>query len=194
MSSWERVRFLPWSRIPEDGKDLSNQKERIFRELQREAQHEEPSDTGQSLGNDGTALANRPTSIRFSYMELFRQTAFGGCIGSITGSVFGFMDGMRTAGESTVLKNASNMAKARYLMQGTTRSATVFGVFFGGFHSLKYGIRVAAEPGDVVEIAGAGAVSLGALISKPSYRASLPYASMLIIMDGVHTFMRDFNK
>jgi hypothetical protein len=47
--------------------------------------------------------------------------------GAITGSVFGFMDGLRTAGESKVLQNASNMAKGKYILQGTTRSATMFG-------------------------------------------------------------------
>lgn len=123
---------------------------------------------------------------------MFKQMAFGACIGGITGSVFGFMDGMRTAGESPVLKNASNMAKGKYLLQGTTRSATVFGVFFGGFHTLKYGIKCNLDPGEFAEIGMAGAISMGALMYKPAYRASMPYASMLIIMDSVHIIMRQF--
>ena len=104
------------------------------------------------------------------------------------------MDGMRTAGSSDVLKNASNMAKGKYLLQGTTRSATLFGVFFGGFHVVKYGLRVAVDPGEFSEIGLAGAVSMGALMSKPAFRPSMPYASMLIIMDGVHIVMREFDK
>ena len=80
-------------------------------------------------------LANqKEIKVPFDTGDLLKMAAFGGTIGSITGAVFGFMDGMRTAGESVVLQKASGAAKARYLMEGTTRSATVFGVFFGGFH------------------------------------------------------------
>ena len=99
---------------------------------------------------------------------MFRRAAFGGCIGTITGSVFGFMDGMRVAQTSEVLKNASNVAKGRYLMEGTTRSATTFGVFFGGFHVVKYGIHITLDPGEYTEVGLAGAVSLGALMTKVS--------------------------
>jgi hypothetical protein len=100
------------------------------------------------------------------------------------------MDSMRVAGESKVLVNASNAAKARFLMQGTTRSAALFGGFFGGFHVMKYGIQVAVDPGEVGEIVGAAALSLGALMYKPAYRPSLPYAAMLIAMDSVQMFMK----
>jgi hypothetical protein len=193
MSSWERARSIPWSRIPQEGSDLGSQKEKIFRQLQREASQQEKA----LLENDGienTSTQVFSTRIPFQWTDLFRQAAFGGCIGAITGSVFGFMDGMRTAGESAVLKNASNMAKGKYLLQGTTRSATVFGVFFGGFHTIKYGLHISANPGEFAEIGLAGLVSLGALVSQPAYRASVPYASMLIIMDSVHIIMREFDK
>ena len=197
MSSWERSRHIPWSRIPQDGSNLEAKKEKIFRDLQREAEQQirEETENKPGVAVDGKEKGKAGwTKIPFSWSDLFRQAAFGGCIGSITGSVFGFMDGMRTAGESPVLKNASDMAKGRYLLQGTTRSATVFGVFFGGFHTIKYGLRVLLDPGEFAEIGFAGIVSMGALMSKPSYRPSMPYASMLIIMDCVHIAMRDFNK
>ena len=172
---------------------MGNQKEKIFRQLQREASQQEKA----LLENDdaeNTSTQISSTRIPFQWTDLFRQAAFGGCIGSITGSVFGLMDGMRTAGESAVLKNASNMAKGKYLLQGTTRSATVFGVFFGGFHTIKYGLHISLNPGEFAEIGLAGLVSMGALLSQPAYRASMPYASMLIIMDSVHIIMREFDK
>jgi hypothetical protein len=196
MSSWERARYIPWDRIPEDGTDIDTKKERIFRELQRETiqdellQQERQHAVEQTGGSGQEAAGTTKTKIPYSGMELLRQAAFGGCIGSITGAVFGFMDGMRSAGESKVLLKASNMAKVRYLMQGTSRSATVFGVFFGGFHVIKYGLRVAFDPGDIAEMGIGGAVSLGALASRPAYRASMPYAAMLVGMDGFNHFMK----
>jgi hypothetical protein len=193
MSSWERSRFIPWTHIPAEGSNLTQTKERIFRDLQREAvkQQREQQLEGTAAAADGKSIT-LDQKIPFQWMDMFKQMAFGACIGGITGSVFGFMDGMRTAGESAVLKNASNMAKGKYLFQGTTRSATVFGVFFGGFHTLKYGIKVNLDPGEFAEIGLAGAISMGALMYKPAYRASMPYASMLIIMDSVHIIMRQF--
>jgi hypothetical protein len=168
-----------------------------MRDLQREAnQHEKAKNQPQLSTTDGQQQESQiiSTKIDFQWSELFKSAAFGGCIGAITGTVFGFMDGMRTAGQSEVLKNASNVAKGKYLLQGTTRSATMFGVFFGGFHVVKYGLRVTADPGEWGEIGIAGAVSLGALMSKPAFRPSMPYASMLVIMDGVHIVMREFEK
>lgn len=208
MSSWERSRFIPWDRIPQEGTNLEYQKERIFRELQRETIQDEllqqerrtaeplvDGDTSITAQAETTKTTATTTSqkIPYSNMELLRQAAFGATIGSITGAVFGFMDGMRSVGEQPILVNASNMAKGRYLLQGTTRSATVFGVFFGGFHVLKYGIRVAMDPGEVTEIGVAGAASLGALMSRPAYRASMPYAAMLIGMDAFNLAMRKFS-
>eukprot|EP00980_Cylindrotheca_fusiformis_P011079 scaffold2551_cov113-Cylindrotheca_fusiformis.AAC.18 len=201
MSSWERARFIPWSRIPQDGADLSDKKERILREMQREADRQE-KELEQKLKKgssspilDGDASSQEITEYKvpFRWGELFKNAAFGGTIGAITGCVFGFMDGMRTAGQSDVLANASNMAKGRYILQGTTRSATIFGAFFGSFHVVKYGLRVTANPGEWGEIGLGGAISLGALMSQPALRPSMPYASMLIIMDGVHIVMREFN-
>lgn len=214
MSSWDRARSIPWSMIPEDPNNLSDQKERIHRQLQREADREEKaalegrnstnsngsnsttSSSTDGMGGDGVTTTNKSLQTRYPFRwgDLFKSAAFGGCIGVITGSVFGFMDGMRIAAQSEVLKNASNMAKGKYLMEGTTRSATLFGVFFAGFHTVKYGIRVAMDPGEYAEIAMAGGVSLGALMYKPNFRPAMPYASMLIVMDSVHLMMRDFNK
>jgi hypothetical protein len=115
----------------------------------------------------------------------------GGCVGAITGTVFGFMDGMKTGQENKIIKNASNMAKSKYLLEGTTRSGLLFGAFFSGFHCIKYGIRVAADPGFVYEAIGAGALSLGALVARPATRPSLPYAAMLIGMDCFSIYMKD---
>lgn len=117
--------------------------------------------------------------------------AKGGCIGAITGTVFGFMDGMRSAQENPIIKNASNMAKSKYLFEGTTRSGMIFGAFFSGFHCLKYGIRVAADPGLVYEAFGASVISLGALVVKPTTRPSIPYAAMLIGMDCFSIYMKE---
>lgn len=114
-------------------------------------------------------------------------------IGAITGSVFGFMDSMKVAGDSQVLKNASNMAKGKFVLQGTTRSAALFGAFFGGFHVIKYGARVAATPGEFAEIAIAAPIVLGGMMTQPALRPAMPYMSMLIIMDGVNIVMRNMD-
>ena len=191
MSSWDRARYVPWDRIPQSGENLDAQKERIFRQLQKESIEEDLQlhDRSSQQSVD-PASKSTSTKVPFSTMILLRQAAFGGCIGAITGGVFGFMDGMRTAGESPVLQKASNMAKGRYLFQGTTRSATLFGVFFGGFHCVKYGIRVTLDPGELSEIGMASVVSCGALMSRPAWRPSMPYSVMLIFMDSVHYVMR----
>jgi hypothetical protein len=194
MSAWERSRHIPWSRIPQNGSNLEQQREQIFRELQREAIEEElrlqePIKLTPTTSGDGTAQ-HTPTKIPFSTMEMLRFAAFGGTIGSITGSVFGFMDSMRTAGESSVLVNASNQAKGRFILQGTTRSAFTFGTFFGGFQVVKYGLRTTVDPGEVAEIGLAAAASLGVLVSRPHSRPYMPYALMLIGMDAVQLYMR----
>mmetsp|Transcript_21460 Transcript_21460/g.48346 ORF Transcript_21460/g.48346 Transcript_21460/m.48346 type:complete len:215 (-) Transcript_21460:701-1345(-) len=213
MSSWERARFIPWSKIPQDPTNLSDQKERIIRDIQREADRKEKaqileqrrlkelasSSSSVTSSSDGekaspSTIEIGQTNFPFAWGELFKNLAFGGCIGSITGAVFGFMDGMRMAGQSEVLKNSSNAAKGKFLMQGTTRSAAMFGAFFGGFHCVKYGVRVALDPGDYPEIGLATAISMGGLISQPNFRPLVPYASMLIMMDSFHLVMRDFRK
>jgi hypothetical protein len=178
--------------------ELDTQKERIFRELQRETQQTElqlqERNPAVPTTGDGKSKDAINTKVPYSHMELLRQGAFGACIGAITGTVFGFMDGMRTAGQSPVLQKASNMAKFKYLMQGTTRSGSVFGAFFGGFHILKYGLRVTADPGEAGEIVISGAVSMGALMAKPAFRPFMPYGSMLILMDVAHIVMREMDK
>jgi len=213
MSSWERARFIPWSKIPQDPTNLTDQKERIIRDIQREADRQEKaqieeqrrlkslaSSSGDAKSSSGEEMTSSSTNaiaqtgIPFKWPDLFKNLAFGGCIGSITGAVFGFMDGMRMASSSDVLKNSSNAAKGKFIMQGTTRSASIFGAFFGGFHCIKYGARVAFDPGDYQEIAIATAISMGGLLSKPSFRPAVPYASMLIMMDSFHLVMREYRK
>jgi hypothetical protein len=125
--SWERSRSIPWDRIRQDVPDPDAYKSKVFRDLQRET-------TETDLDGDKIGGISGHKASSYSTGDLLKQAAFGACIGSITGAVFGFMDGMRTAGESPVLQKASNVAKGKYLLQGTTRSATLFGVFFSGFH------------------------------------------------------------
>lgn len=224
MSSWERSRYIPWSRIPDvTGTEYDASKERVYRLLAKEANEEkarlenkqegieEPSTVGgsasgsaagfippelqdQSVAAVGTITPKKKgllQGVEYNTPDLMRSVAFGACIGSITGAVFGFMDGMRSVQESAILKNTSNMAKGKYLLEGTTRAGATFGVFFAGFHSLKYGIRVAADPGMWWEMAGAGAIGIGAMMSKPTTRASVPYAGMLIGMDAFSNYMKE---
>jgi hypothetical protein len=218
MSSWERSRFIPWDRIPlPDTRirqpdepppiSLEDQRERIIRQLQRESIYDnkvstsESESTGETVVNtDTTTIPSTDTTttvdenkVIYSHMDLLRQAAFGGCIGTITGSVFGFMDGMRGAGESPILQKASNMSKLRYILQGTTRSATLFGTFFGAYHIVRYGIRVAFNPGEYGEIGLASPVALGTLWAYPPTRHALPYGAMLIVMDSVNLYMRKPN-
>jgi len=220
--SWERSRYIPWSRIKDvSGTDNSyeSQKERLHRTLAREANREkeeiEISKNAGSQSSSSTSPSNVQNNtstttfvppevieqqkkkgflnsgVEYTTADMIRTVAFGGCIGAITGSVFGFMDSMRTAQESAIIKNASNSAKVKYMIQGTSRSGTLFGLYFSGFQTLKYGIRVAADPGWVYEIIGAGALSLGALVVKPATRPSIPYAAMLIAMDTFSIYMKD---
>ena len=172
----------------------ADRQEILVEEQRRQNSSSSSSDTASQPDDATAAAAMMQTNVIFRWGELFKNLAFGGCIGAITGSVFGFMDGMRMANQSELLKNASNAAKGKYLLEGTTRSATTFGLFFGGFHCVKYGIRVALDPGDYPEIGLAGAISLGCLMSKPSFRPALPYASMLIMMDSFHLVMNNFRK
>ena len=94
MSSWERARYIPWSKIPQDGSDLETQKERIFRELQRETQKTELQlqERNPAVPTTGTKEETKNTTntkVPYSHMELFRQAAFGSTIGALTGCVFG---------------------------------------------------------------------------------------------------------
>ena len=200
MTSWERSRFIPWTHLNNvSAPEYESSKEHVYRSLNREASKEKEASTQKGNGGADEFVPPEVLSkkkgllkgVEYNTPDLLRAVAFGACIGSITGAVFGFMDGMRTAGESTILKNASNMSKGKYLMQGTSRAGATFGLFFGGFHALKYGIRVAADPGMVWEMVGAGALSMGAMVSKPAMRVNIPYAGMLIGMDAFSTYMRE---
>lgn len=213
---WSMVEQTPTA----DAIDPDTEKDRIFRQLRQEAAKEEATAKaalGEGGGEENTsatvgqieisasdeagsgvnAYSAKPTilgmrsAVPYTNMDLFRNFAFGATIGSITGSVFGFMDGMRSAQDSPVLKNASNMAKGRYLVQGATRSGLMFGGIFGGFQSLKFCVRCLADPGDVGEIAVASVISLGAMTVKGVTRSSVPYAGMLIAMDAFNVYMRD---
>ena len=136
-----------YTRIYQNSNDPDGHREKVLRDMTREkiqAEEQQGIDKAVNDGVDRTVTAMNGDSAAaaaaaskgepYSTGELLKQAAFGGCIGTITGAVFGFMDGMRTAGESAVLKKASDTAKGKYILEGTTRSATVFGVFFGGFH------------------------------------------------------------
>lgn len=130
MSSWDRSRSIPWSLIRQDASDPDAYKEQVFKTLQKQMMEQSHESEG------GVDLQQQEVSngVAYSTENLLKMTAFGGTIGAITGAVFGFMDSMRTAGESAVLQKASRQAQFRYIVQGTTRSATIFGGFFSGFH------------------------------------------------------------
>lgn len=208
MTSWDRSRFIPWTRISDvSGPEYDSAKERVYRTLNKEATKEKEAKAANKNGaqtqdqfqnNDAGGFVppevqqeTQSKGVEYSTPDLIRSMAFGASIGSITGAVFGFMDGMKSAGESSILKNASNMAKTKFLLQGTTRAGATFGMFFAGFHSVKYGIRVAADPGIVWETIGAGCLSVGALAVKPAMRANIPYAGMLVGMDAFSNYMRE---
>jgi hypothetical protein len=194
--SWERARHIPWSRLPHgDHHQLEDERERIFRDMQREANEAAAA----AAPTPDVPVVTPPrlrenqswTKVPFSSADFVKHTFFGGCVGSITGAVFGFVDSMRSASEATsILKRASDAQKLKYILQGATRSATVFGLFFGGFHIVKYGVHIIADPGPFVEVTAAAAVSMGALVARPNLRSSIPYGAMLIVMDSVHVLMR----
>mmetsp|Transcript_14721 Transcript_14721/g.29974 ORF Transcript_14721/g.29974 Transcript_14721/m.29974 type:complete len:237 (+) Transcript_14721:173-883(+) len=235
MSSWDRTRSIPWSRaLPvapaspsAEREDVDLNRERVFRDLAREATKEKDdpeksrtsADSSTSSSSDGESSSSNGfhsdsgitkqsqeqiSTINklelnflgyvgrpYQFSDLLRNTAFGATIGSITGMCFGFMDSLRSAQTSTLLKNASNSAKGKFIFQGTYRSGMFFGGFFGAFHTVKYGVRVLVDPGDVGEIGLGSVVGLGAVFAKREWRASLPYAVMLVGMDTFHVFMRD---
>jgi len=221
MSSWDRSRYVPWSRLNEvSAEDYETEKERLFHRLNREATKEitsssdndfvppeleqrENSKTNNSTPNHNIHNNTQKkknafgfdSSVEYAFTDLLRSAAFGGSIGSITGATFGFMDGMRNVtSDTSTLKHASNAAKGRFLLQGTTRTGATFGAFFGGFHICKYGIRVIADPGDVVEIGAASVLGLGTMMTKPVLRSNLPYAVMLISMDCFSLYMNKYSS
>ena len=48
-----------------------------------------------------------------------------------------------------------------------------------------------ANPGEYTEIAIAAPVILGGMMTQPAFRPAMPYAAMLIFMDGLNIFMRN---
>lgn len=211
---WDRIP-LPDTRVRQPGEapppSLEDQRERIIRQLQRESFLKQQKAEVNAIevsnasnlnetNNDMNASSTTPSNkkkieeenrVIYSHMDLLRQAALGGCIGTITGTVFGFMDGMRNAGELPILQKASNMSKLRYILQGTTRSATLFGSFFGCYHTIRYGVRVTINPSsEYSEIALASPIALGVLWSYKPTRHAFPYGAMLVIMDGVSLYMR----
>ena len=131
---------------------------------------------------------------RYQTSDLLRNAAFGATIGSVTGMCFGFMDSIRSASSSTLLKSASRSAQGKFVFQGTYRSGMFFGAFFTVFHTFKYGTRILVDPGDVGEISVASLAALGGVMAKREWRVSMPYATMLVAMDAFHVFMREDGK
>ncbi|KAL7524298.1 hypothetical protein ACHAXR_001810 [Thalassiosira sp. AJA248-18] len=251
MSSWDRSRSLPWSRaIPVrsttdasgGNEDVDLMKERIWRDLSREAANEQKEldrereerkqqqqqvqlmnattggggggglMSGESSSTDAvmagmqqqspnSTTTSTPKEEETNFLgyigrpyqtsDLLRNLAFGTTIGSITGMCFGFMDSIRAASSSDLLKVASRSAQGKFVFQGTYRSGMFFGAFFGAFHTIKYGVRVLVDPGDAGEIGLGSVVALGGVVARREWRASLPYAVMLVGMDTFHVFMRD---
>ena len=242
MSSWDRSRSIPWSRaIPvapatPDGapEDVELMKERIWRDLSREAANEQKeldrlkeeggskqqhvhvsnevsggtynatTDATQQHSVSSTPQQQKQKQPEVNFLgyvgrpyqtsDLLRNLAFGGTIGSITGMCFGFMDSIRSAQSSELLKSASRSAQGKFIFQGTYRSGMFFGGFFGVFHTIKYGTRVLVDPGDLGEISLASVLACGGVFARREWRASLPYAVMLVGMDSFHCFMREDGK
>jgi len=104
MSSWDRTRYIPWSKLPavsSTEESYDTQKERVFRSLQKEANREKeslshskgekqlkrqddqgivPPEIVESRKKKG--LFN--SGVEYETPDLLRSLAFGGCIGSIT--------------------------------------------------------------------------------------------------------------
>jgi hypothetical protein len=59
---------------------------------------------------------------------------------------------------------------------------------------IKYGLKVALDSGEFTQIGVAGALSMGGLMTKPTWRPSMPYAAMLIMMDSFQIIMKEFDK
>ncbi len=163
-----------------------------------DAQHMQQSSTSSitSSTTDSDVEKNFLGFVGRPYLtsDLLKNAAFGATIGSITGMCFGFMDSIRSASSSSVLKSASRSAQGKYVFQGTYRSGMFFGGFFGVFHIAKYGTRVLVDPGDVGEICAGSLAALGGVMAKREWRVSMPYAVMLVAMDSFHVFMREDGK
>ena len=136
-SSWEQSRRKPWSMLSSHGKHLEKKGRDNSENLT--SAHGTAQQVGAPLSSQTPSISSNEklgqeqvNKEQFEYMDLFRQMAFGGTVGAFTGVMFGFMDGMREAQSSKLLKNASNSAKARFLVQGSSRAGLIFGSFFSG--------------------------------------------------------------
>ena len=195
-SSWEQSRRKPWSMLSSHGKHLEKKGRDNSENLT--SAHGTAQQVGAPLSSQTPSISSNEklgqeqvNKEQFEYMDLFRQMAFGGTVGAFTGVMFGFMDGMREAQSSKLLKNASNSAKARFLVQGSSRAGLIFGSFFSGFQAVKYATKVSLDPGVVGEIGIASVLSMVALGYQPTTRVFLPYGGMLICMDSISAYMRE---
>ena len=190
--SWDRSRKTPW-------KTLNGVEDQILNNRrQDEAWGDDSSadntnnDMTSSSSTSGDSKSQVVAPLQFEFPSLGRSLLFGGCVGALSGSAFGFMDSMKTVQESASLKSLSNSQKGKYIFNGITRNGMLFGGFFGGYHGLKYVIRTGfGNPGDWAEIITAGTISLGAVAYKPNTRVALPYAFMLLGLDTFNLMARD---
>ena len=111
-----------------------------------------------------------PTVYEFEFTDLLRTCAFGVSIGGLTGLTFGFMDAMKSVQETASLKTLSNTAKGQYIFKTCSRTSLLFGGFFTAFHAGKYFTRLTFGSSDELQIAAAGALSLGGLMYKQQNR------------------------
>lgn len=156
-------------------------------DAQHNSMQQSSSTTDSDVEKNFLGFVGRP----YLTSDLLKNAAFGATIGSITGMCFGFMDSIRSASSSTVLKSASRSAQGKFVFQGTYRSGMFFGAFFSVFHTVKYATRVLVDPGNVGEIGVGSLAALGGVMAKREWRVSMPYAVMLVGMDAFHVFMRE---
>ncbi|KAL7501658.1 hypothetical protein ACHAWT_009470 [Skeletonema menzelii] len=217
---WSRAIPVAPATASGDMEDVDLLKERIWRDLSWEAAQEEKErkeqkrsaaanqdaevatiDAQQIMQQSSSSITSTESDVEKNFLgfvgrpyltsDLLKNAAFGATIGSITGMCFGFMDSIRSASSSTVLKSASRSAQGKFVFQGTYRSGMFFGAFFGVFHTAKYATRVLVDPGDAGEICAGSLAALGGVMAKREWRVSMPYAVMLVAMDSFHVFMRE---
>ena len=189
--SWDRSRKTPW-------KSLNGVEDQILNNRRENDAWDDSSTNNDNEMNSSSSSSSDSSSIKtvvplqFEFPSFGRSLLFGGCVGSLSGTAFGFMDSMKTVQESVSLKSLSNSQKGKYIFNGMTRNGMLFGGFFGGYHGLKYVIRTGlGNPGDWAEIITAGTISLGVVAYKPNTRVALPYAFMLLAMDTFNLMARD---
>ena len=217
---WSRAIPVAPATASGDMEDVDLLKQRIWRDLSWEAAQEEKErkeqkrsaaanqdaevatiDAQQIMQQSSSSITSTESDVEKNFLgfvgrpyltsDLLKNAAFGATIGSITGMCFGFMDSIRSASSSTVLKSASRSAQGKFVFQGTYKSGMFFGAFFGVFHTAKYATRVLVDPGDAGEICAGSLAALGGVMAKREWRVSMPYAVMLVAMDSFHVFMRE---